>query len=126
MNATKIISGKTMAEILRFCGYSLAEFAEFIKKSRSFVAQHLVAKDILPLRYADLLISFLREENYNLAIQQIKIEDKKQVKIDELNAYILKLIEENTKLKEWAEYNYHAYKELERSIAANNKVVTRI
>ena len=115
-----------MAEILRFCGYSLAEFAEFIKKSRSFVAQHLVAKDILPLRYADLLIAFLREENYNLAIQQITIEDKKQVKIDELNAYVFKLKEENTKLRELAEHNYNAYIILERSIAANNKDVTGI
>ena len=68
----KQLSGQDMAEILKYCGYKLIEFSNYLRKSDPFVSQILRSKAILPLRYYDDLRQFVGPDNFSKAIEYLK------------------------------------------------------
>jgi len=94
----KIISGLQMKKILKLCGFSLAEFAKFINKSRSYVSNDLGKSKIVPLRYFDKLAEFLGGENLVNAWYNIDLSDPRDDQIANLEGRIKTLLSENSDL----------------------------
>jgi hypothetical protein len=99
----KIISGWQMKRILKLCGFSLAEFAKSINKSRSFVSHDLGKSKIVPLRYFDKLAEFLGGENLVNAWYNIDQNDPRDDEIARLYSRIDTLLTDNSNLI--GEYN---------------------
>jgi hypothetical protein len=99
----KIISGLQMKRILKLCGFSLAEFAKSINKSRSFVSHDLGKSKIVPLRYFDKLAEFLGGENLVNAWYNIDRDDPRDDEIANLKGQINTLLTDNSNLI--GEYN---------------------
>lgn len=94
----KIISGLQMKKILKLCGFSLADYAKFIKKSRSYVSNDLGNSKIIPLRYFDKLQEFLGSDNLEIAMFNIDLSDPRDDQIANLEGRIKTLLRENSDL----------------------------
>lgn len=66
------LSGSQMRLMLKLCGLSMSAFADFIKRSPSYVSATLGRKhSTLPLRSIRQLLDFLGEENFKEAYNQV-------------------------------------------------------
>jgi predicted DNA-binding protein YlxM (UPF0122 family) len=112
-----IISGFQMKRILKLCGYSMTEFANFLGKSRSFVSKDLANCNIMPLRYSEKLEEFIGTERLTTAYYHIDLDDPRDRQISGLLDQLSKNLSERTQLIEALEKCKEANEKLQYDYA---------
>ena len=72
----KMLSGHDLKNVLKICGHTVKDFTNEVDKSYDWVRNTLGKMLVIPYKYYDLLVDFVSEDNFNLAIEQI--EEKRQ------------------------------------------------